>query len=126
MRKRVGPFQIVERRNQFEVRHNGTVLSRLNNFLNAEDAALRIWLGPRTMRILKMSYHNPVFLTTEQTALIRTAAASINPSWRQRFLASVEDQLLGHEPDHVSDTDVLAAIDAVRGAFHTLDLNDDD
>jgi hypothetical protein len=47
MKKRVGPFQIVERKDQFEVRHNGTVLSKHNNFLNAEDAALRIWLGPR-------------------------------------------------------------------------------
>jgi hypothetical protein len=45
--RRVGPFSIVERRDQFEVRHGGTVLSRHNNFLHAEDAALRIWLGPR-------------------------------------------------------------------------------
>jgi hypothetical protein len=49
MKRRVGPFWIVERRNQFEVRRSGncTVLSKHNNFLNAEEAALRMWLGPR-------------------------------------------------------------------------------
>jgi hypothetical protein len=64
-----------------------------------------------------MSYQNPVFLSREQSEVIRVAAASINPSWRQRFLASVEDQLLGHEPDRVSDDDVVKAVESYARPF---------
>jgi hypothetical protein len=56
-----------------------------------------------------MSY-NQISLTLEQTEVIRAAAASVEPCWRERFLASVQDHLLGHQPDHVSDDDGLAAI----------------
>jgi hypothetical protein len=45
--KRVGPFQIVERKNQFEVRQGRSVLSRHSSFLAAEDYALRHWLAPK-------------------------------------------------------------------------------
>jgi hypothetical protein len=67
-----------------------------------------------------------IFLSEEQTSLIRTAANSIDPCWRQRFLASVEDHLLGHDPSHVSDEDVVAAIDGVRWAMTVGTIDDDD
>jgi hypothetical protein len=64
-----------------------------------------------------MSY-NQIFVSEEQQAVIRTAAASIEPCWRERFLASVQDQLLGHEPDRpISDDQVVKAIDGERGAM---------
>jgi hypothetical protein len=37
----------------------------------------------------------------------------------------VQDELLGHEPDRVSDEDVVKAIDGVRWAI-TVGLQDDD
>jgi hypothetical protein len=40
----IGPLRIVERRNQFEVRRGRAVLSKHDNYLDAEDAALRRWL----------------------------------------------------------------------------------
>jgi hypothetical protein len=43
MRRAVGPFQIVERRNQFEVRDGHTILSKHDKYFDAE-AALRAWL----------------------------------------------------------------------------------
>jgi hypothetical protein len=77
--------------------------------------------GGATKRILIM-----IDLSKEQTALIRSAANSINPCWRQRFLASVEDHLLGHDPNHVSDEDVVKAIDGVRWAMFVGTVDDDD
>jgi hypothetical protein len=47
MARRVGPFSIVKRQNQFLVRKGRSVLSQHSRFLDAEDAALRIWLGQR-------------------------------------------------------------------------------
>jgi hypothetical protein len=44
MRRVVGPFQIVERRNRFEVRRGRALLSTHANYLDAEEAALRAWL----------------------------------------------------------------------------------
>jgi predicted DNA-binding transcriptional regulator YafY len=64
-----------------------------------------------------MSHREPFTLTSEQQAAIRVAAASIQPCWRDRFLASVQDQLLSHEPDRVTDADVARAIDGVRWAM---------
>jgi len=48
----VGPFQIVERRSphQFQVRRGRALLSTPANFPDAEDAALRYWLGPKQKR----------------------------------------------------------------------------
>ena len=45
------PFQIVERRrpHQFQVRKGNALLSTHANFRDAEDAALRYWLGPKPM-----------------------------------------------------------------------------
>jgi hypothetical protein len=43
-RAMIGPYQIFERREQFEVRKGGTILSRHDTYLDAEDAALRAWL----------------------------------------------------------------------------------
>jgi hypothetical protein len=63
----------------------------------------------------------------EQTALIRSAAASLQPCWRERFLASVQDHLLGHEPDRpISDDQVVKAIDGVRWAMFVGTIDDDD
>ena len=39
MRRAVGPYQIVERRNQFEVHRGRAVLSKRDNYFDAEDAA---------------------------------------------------------------------------------------
>jgi hypothetical protein len=73
-----------------------------------------------------MSY-NQIFLSEQQTAVIRAAANSIDPCWRQRFLASVQDQLLGHEPDRpISDDQVVKAIDGVRWAMFVGTIDDDD
>jgi hypothetical protein len=41
-------------------------------------------------------------------------------------LASVEDHLLGHDPNHVSDEDVVKAIDGVRWAMFVGTVDDDD
>jgi hypothetical protein len=69
--------------------------------------------------------HEPVSLTPEQLAAVRTGAASVPSCWRERYLNSVLDELLGHEPDRVSDEDVPRAIDAVRNVFHALNFDDD-
>jgi hypothetical protein len=47
MRRLVGPFQIIERRGQFQLRKGRTILSTHSNYLIAEDEALRRWLGPQ-------------------------------------------------------------------------------
>jgi hypothetical protein len=75
-----------------------------------------------TKRILIMQ----IFLNEEQTALVRSAAASIDPCWHQRFLASVQDELLGHNPSHVTNDDVLAALESVRWAMFEGTIDDDD
>jgi hypothetical protein len=41
MRRAVGPYQIVERRNQFEVRKGRAVLFVHDTYLGTEEAALR-------------------------------------------------------------------------------------
>jgi hypothetical protein len=46
-RRAVGPYQIVRRQGRFEVRDGSAVLSRHATYLDAEDAALRAWLGPK-------------------------------------------------------------------------------
>ena len=50
MRRRaiaVGPFRIVERRHQFQVREGQALLSTHADFRDAEDAALPYWLDPK-------------------------------------------------------------------------------
>jgi hypothetical protein len=47
MARRVCPFSIVKRQNQFLVRKGRSILSKHSRFLDAEDAALRIWLGQK-------------------------------------------------------------------------------
>jgi hypothetical protein len=44
-RKSSGTRTYVERRNQFQVREGRAILSVHNGFLDAEEAALRYWLG---------------------------------------------------------------------------------
>jgi hypothetical protein len=67
-----------------------------------------------------------IFLSEAQQAVIRAAAASVDPCWRERFLRSIEDRLLGHEPDHVSDDDVLAAIEGITWAMFVGSTEADD
>jgi hypothetical protein len=47
MRRLVGPYQIIERRGQFQLRKGRTILSTHSHYLIAEDEALRRWLGPQ-------------------------------------------------------------------------------
>jgi hypothetical protein len=63
-----------------------------------------------------MSYD--LTLTKDQLAAIRTAAASLDPTWRSRFLASVQDALLWPARHHpITDSDVVAAVESVRSTF---------
>jgi hypothetical protein len=71
-----------------------------------------------------MSYE-PIALSREQTELIRAAATSAQPCWRERFLNSIQDELLSHNPSHVSDEDVVAAIDVVKWAMLVGTVDDD-
>ncbi len=45
MRWPVGPYQIIERHDQFQVRRGRTILSMHSTYFEAEEAALRRWLG---------------------------------------------------------------------------------
>jgi hypothetical protein len=45
--RRVGPFSIVKRQGHFLVSKGRTVLSQHSRFLDAEDFALRAWLGQK-------------------------------------------------------------------------------
>jgi hypothetical protein len=66
-------------------------------------------------------------LNEAQSATIKAAAASIPTCGRERFLRSIEDRLLGHEPDRpISDDQVVKAIDGVRWAMFVGTIDDDD
>ena len=69
--------------------------------------------------------HEPIALSKEQTEAIKAAATNVPACWRERFLASVADRLLSHEPDRVYDSDVIAAITGVTWALN-VGLSDDD
>lgn len=50
-------------------------------------------------------------LSKEQTEVIKAAAASVQPCWRERFLFAIQDRLLSYDP--ITDENVIAALDAV-------------
>jgi hypothetical protein len=98
-----------------------------NNFLNAEEAALRIWFGPGDDEEFTTNELQSNIFDRGATEFIKAAAAFIEPCWRERFLASVQDQLLGHEPDRpISDDQVVEAVDGVRWAMFVGTIDDDD
>lgn len=72
-----------------------------------------------------MTHYEPLSPTSEQTVAIQTAAAQIQPCWRQTFLRSVADNLQGLRYRHVTDDDVVKAIKGVEWAL-TIGLQDDD
>jgi hypothetical protein len=55
-------------------------------------------------------------LNEQQTKLIRSVADTFQPTLRQQFLASVQDNLEGYGR-RVTDIDVLRAIGSVRETF---------
>jgi hypothetical protein len=55
-------------------------------------------------------------LSEQQTSLIHAVADTFQPALRQQFLASIVDNLEGRG-SHVSDTDIMAAIESVRTAL---------
>jgi hypothetical protein len=52
-------------------------------------------------------------LSEQQAKLIRNVADTFQPALRQNFLASVQDNLEGRG-SHISDADIMAAIENVR------------
>jgi hypothetical protein len=52
-------------------------------------------------------------LSEQQTSLIRAVADTFQPTLRQQFLASVQDNLEGRS-GRVTDADLMAAIESVR------------
>jgi hypothetical protein len=63
-----------------------------------------------------MSRDNSLSLSERQTQLIRSVADTFQPSLRQHFLASIVDSLEGRS-GHISDPDIMAAIESVRTAL---------
>lgn len=55
-------------------------------------------------------------LSDQQTKLIRSVADTFQPALRQQFLASIQDNLEGHS-GHVTDADIMTAIESVRTAL---------
>jgi hypothetical protein len=62
-----------------------------------------------------MSRGHSLVLSEQQRSLIVAVADSIQPAWRQNFLNSIQDNLLGCE--QVTDGDVMRIIDRVRASF---------
>ena len=53
----------------------------------------------------RMSRVHSLALSVEQTNLIRAVADGLQPAWRQQFLNSIQDNLIGIS--HVTDVDVM-------------------
>lgn len=54
----------------------------------------------------------PLLLSKEQLDVIMTTANAVPPSWRDRYLSSVADRLIGLEP--LTTADIVAVADRVR------------
>jgi hypothetical protein len=59
-----------------------------------------------------MATPHPLALTSEQLALIRSAADTVPANFRERFLLAVQDALLGRDP--IINADVVAAVGRLR------------
>jgi hypothetical protein len=71
-----------------------------------------------------MSHGHSLALSAEQSRIVQAVADTIEPTFRAAFIANVADRLTGMR--HVTDADIVRAIDAVRANFNTITFDDYD
>ncbi len=62
-----------------------------------------------------MSRHRAIAVTDQQLALIMSAARTLPPVWRSRYLSGIADRL--HDRDEASDAEIAQAVDGMLRAI---------